>query len=81
MLFFAVPLDQVKTLYDNLEGNKENKKPIKEKEIKSKDNEEKKKQLKQPAEKKKDETTPKKKLPKSIENALNAVKIKLFFHM
>lgn len=42
-----LPLSQVKTLYDNLDNNKENKKPPKEKENKTKENEEKKKQQKQ----------------------------------
>lgn len=63
-----------------MDSNKENKKPIKEKENKTKENEEKKKQQKQKqqqqqqqqAEKKKAE--PKEKPPKSIEGALNAVR-------
>lgn len=70
----------MKTLYDNLDGNKENKKPAKAqaKEHKTKENEEKKrqqqqKQQQQQAEKKKQE--PKEKPPKSIKDALNAVKI------
>lgn len=41
-----LPLSQVKTLYDNLDNNKENKKPPKEKENKTKENEEKKKTTK-----------------------------------
>ncbi|KAK0088175.1 hypothetical protein PV325_012842 [Microctonus aethiopoides] len=41
-----LPLNQVKTLYDNLDGNKENKTP-KDKENKTKENEERKKQQKQ----------------------------------
>ncbi|KAH0951543.1 hypothetical protein HN011_005135 [Eciton burchellii] len=75
-----LPLSQVKTLYDNLDGNKENKKPIKvqKKEHKTKENEEKKKQQKQQqqqqqAQKKKQE--PKEKSPKSIKDALNAINI------
>lgn len=72
-----VPLSQVKTLYDNLDSNKENKKPSKEKDNKTKENEEKKKQQKQQqqqqAEKKKQE--PKEKPPKTIKDALNAVYI------
>lgn len=71
---FAVPLDQVKTLYDNLDGYNENKKLVKGKEIKIKDIEKNKKQQKQPYEKKKDETAYKKKIPKSIEDALDMVK-------
>ncbi|XP_034183934.1 transmembrane protein 214 [Osmia lignaria lignaria] len=68
-----LPLSQVKTLYDNLEHNKENKKPSKEKESKTKENEEKKKQQKlQQAEKKKQEL-PKEKPPKSIKDALNMI--------
>lgn len=71
-MFFSVPLSQVKTLYDNLDNNKENKKPPKEKENKTKENEEKKKQQKQQqSEKKKHE--PKEKPPKSIKDALNMV--------
>ncbi|XP_015514094.2 transmembrane protein 214-A [Neodiprion pinetum] len=74
-----LPLDEVKTLYNTLDNNKENKKPVKEKESKTKENEEKKKQQKQKqqqqqqAEKKK--TEPKEKPPKSIEGALNAISI------
>ncbi|KAL0132299.1 hypothetical protein PUN28_000230 [Cardiocondyla obscurior] len=71
-----LPLSQVKTLYDNLDGNKENKKPVKApgKEPKAKENEEKKKQQQkqqQHAEKKKQE--PKEKPPKTIKDALNAI--------
>ncbi|XP_012218949.1 transmembrane protein 214-A [Linepithema humile] len=73
-----LPLSQVKTLYDNLDGNKENKKPAKTqgKEHKTKENEEKKKQQQQKqqqqqAEKKKQE--PKEKPPKTIKDALNAI--------
>ncbi|KAG7200304.1 hypothetical protein KM043_017769 [Ampulex compressa] len=66
-----LPLSQVKTLYDNLDGNKENKKPPKEKESKTRENEEKKKQQKQHTEKKKQE--PKEKPPKSIKDALNLI--------
>ncbi|XP_076682530.1 transmembrane protein 214 [Andrena cerasifolii] len=71
-----LPLSQVKTLYDNLDSNKENKKPSKEKESKTKENEEKKKQQKQQQqqqqpEKKKQE--PKEKPPKSIKDALNMI--------
>ncbi|XP_033359171.1 transmembrane protein 214-A [Bombus vosnesenskii] len=67
-----LPLSQVKTLYDNLDNNKENKKPSKEKENKMKENEEKKKQQKQQqSEKKKQE--PKEKPPKSIKDALNVI--------
>ncbi|KOC67817.1 Transmembrane protein 214-B [Habropoda laboriosa] len=66
-----LPLNQVKTLYDNLDNNKENKKPSKEKENKIKENEERKRQQKQQSEKKKEE--PKAKLPKSIKDALNAI--------
>lgn len=68
----------MKTLYDNLEGNKENKKPPKGKDSKTKENEEKKKQQKQQqqqqqqTEKKKE--IPKEKPPKSIEDALRMVK-------
>lgn len=78
-----VPLNQVKTLYD-LDGNKENKKPAKAqgKEHKTKENEEKKKQQQQQqqkqqqqAEKKKQE--PKEKPPKTIKDALNAVRLLL----
>lgn len=75
-MFFLVPLSQVKTLYDNLDNNKENKKPSKEKENKTKENEEKKKQQKQQSEKKKHE--PKEKPPKSIKDALNMVYIYIF---
>lgn len=76
-----VPLSQVKTLYDNLDGNKENKKPAKTqgKEHKTKENEEKKKQQQkqqqQQAEKKKQE--PKEKPPKTLKDALNAVRLLL----
>lgn len=75
-ILLLVPLSQVKTLYDNLDSNKENKKPAKEKDSKTKENEEKKRQQKQQqqqqqAEKKKQE--PKEKLPKTIKDALNAV--------
>lgn len=75
-----VPLSQIKTLYDNLDGNKENKKPTKAqaKEHKTKENEEKKKQQQQKqqqAEKKKQE--PKEKPPKTIKDALNAVRLLL----
>lgn len=77
-----VPLSQVKTLYDNLDGNKENKKPVKVqgKEHKTKENEEKKKQQQQKqqqqqAEKKKQE--PKEKPPKTIKDALNAVRFRI----
>lgn len=74
---FSVPLSQVKTLYDNLDNNKENKKPSKEKENKMKENEEKKKQQKQQqSEKKKQE--PKEKPPKSIKDALNLVYIYIY---
>ncbi|XP_018400837.1 PREDICTED: transmembrane protein 214-A isoform X2 [Cyphomyrmex costatus] len=71
-----LPLSQVKTLYDNLDGNKENKKPAKVqgKEHKTKENEEKKKQhqkQQQHVEKKKSE--PKEKPPKTIKDALNAI--------
>ncbi|KAJ8688622.1 hypothetical protein QAD02_024417 [Eretmocerus hayati] len=72
-----LPLDQVKNLYDNLDGNKENKKPAKEKESKTKENEEKKKQQKiekQQVEKKKEEI-PREKPPKSIEEALNSINV------
>ncbi|XP_043285072.1 transmembrane protein 214-A [Venturia canescens] len=41
-----LPLNEVKSLYDSLDGNKENKRPSKEKDNKSKENEEKKKQQK-----------------------------------
>lgn len=41
-----VPLNQVKTLYDNLESKKENKKRLEEKENKAKENHDKKKQHK-----------------------------------
>jgi len=73
-----VPLSQVKTLYDNLDGNKENKKPAKVqgKEHKTKENEEKKKQhqkQQQHVEKKKSE--PKEKPPKTVKDALNAVRL------
>lgn len=76
----SVPLSQVKTLYDNLDGNKENKKPAKTqgKEHKTKENEERKKQQQkqqQHAEKKKQE--PKEKPPKTIKDALNAVRLSL----
>lgn len=76
----------MKTLYNTLDSNKENKKPTKEKENKTKENEEKKKQQKQKqqqqqqqqqAEKKKSET--KEKPPKSIEGALNAVRLQTIF--
>lgn len=43
LLISTVPLNQVKTLYDNLEGDKENNKP-KDKDHKTKENEERKKQ-------------------------------------
>ncbi|KYN32449.1 hypothetical protein ALC56_13306 [Trachymyrmex septentrionalis] len=71
-----LPLSQVKTLYDNLDGNKENKKPAKTqgKEHKTKENEEKKKQhqkQQQHVEKKKSE--PKEKPPKTVKDALNAI--------
>ncbi|XP_011156608.1 transmembrane protein 214-A [Solenopsis invicta] len=71
-----LPLSQVKTLYDNLDGNKENKKPTKAqgKEHKTKENEEKKKQQQkqqQHVEKKKQE--PKEKPPKTIKDALDAI--------
>ncbi|XP_053997222.1 transmembrane protein 214-B [Hylaeus anthracinus] len=66
-----LPLSQVQSLYDNLENNKENKKPSKEKENKTKENEEKKKEQKQQSEKKKQE--PKEKPPKSIKDALNMI--------
>ncbi|XP_058803960.1 transmembrane protein 214-B [Phymastichus coffea] len=70
-----LPLDQVKSLYENLDGNKENKKPAKEKESKTKENEEKKKQQKQQqVEKKKDEQL-KEKPPRSIEEALNFINV------
>ncbi|XP_072763950.1 transmembrane protein 214-A [Anoplolepis gracilipes] len=75
-----LPLSQVKTLYDNLDGNKENKKPAKAqgKEHKTKENEEKKKQQQQQkqqqqAEKKKQE--PKEKPPKTIKDALNMINV------
>nr|XP_033332870.1 transmembrane protein 214-A [Megalopta genalis] len=67
-----LPLSQVKTLYDTLDNNKENKKPSKEKENKTKENEEKKKQQKH-VEKKKQE--PKEKPPKSIKDALNMINV------
>lgn len=63
----------MKTLYDNLEHNKENKKPSKEKENKTKENEEKKKQQKQQQQSEKKKQEPKEKPPKSIKDALNAV--------
>ncbi|XP_014473777.1 PREDICTED: transmembrane protein 214-A isoform X2 [Dinoponera quadriceps] len=72
-----LPLSQVKTLYDNLDGNKETKKSPKAKEHKMKENEEKKKQQQQKqqqAEKKKQE--PKEKPPKNIKDALNAIDVK-----
>lgn len=77
-----MPLSQVKTLYDNLDGNKqETKKSPKAKEHKMKENEEKKKQQQQKqqqqqqqqSEKKKQE--PKEKPPKNIKDALNAVRL------
>ncbi|TGZ54191.1 transmembrane protein 214-A [Temnothorax longispinosus] len=73
-----LPLSQVKTLYDNLDGNKENKKPAKTqgKEHKTKENEERKKQQQkqqQHVEKKKQEQPPKEKPPKTIKDALNAI--------
>ncbi|KAK2576810.1 hypothetical protein KPH14_005446 [Odynerus spinipes] len=76
-----LPLSQVKTLYDNLDSNKENKKPAKEKENKTRENEEKKRQQKQQqqqqqAEKKKQE--PKEKPPKTIKEALNAINAEEF---
>lgn len=69
-------MSQVKTLYDNLDGNKENTKPAKAqgKEHKTKENEEKKKQQQkqqQHTEKKKQD--PKEKPPKTVKDALNAV--------
>lgn len=76
-----MPLSQVKTLYDNLDGNKENKKPAKPqgKDHKTKENEEKKKQQQkqqqqqqQHVEKKKQE--PKEKPPKTVKDALYAVR-------
>lgn len=76
-----MPLSQVKTLYDNLDGNKENKKPAKPqgKDHKTKENEEKKKQQQkqqqQHVEKKKQE--PKEKPPKTVKDALNAVRLLL----
>lgn len=45
VFFSIVPLSQVQTLYDNFNGNKENKMP-KDKDNKTKENEEKKKQQK-----------------------------------
>ncbi|XP_015436435.1 PREDICTED: transmembrane protein 214-A [Dufourea novaeangliae] len=67
-----LPLSQVKTLYDTLDNNKENKKPPKEKENKTKEYDEKKKQQKQQqADKKKQE--PKEKVPKTINDALNMI--------
>lgn len=82
LCLILVPLSQVKTLYDNLDGNKENKKPAKAqgKEHKTKENEEKKKQQQQQkqqqqTEKKKQE--PKEKPPKTIKDALNAVRLLL----
>ncbi|XP_011869469.1 PREDICTED: transmembrane protein 214-A [Vollenhovia emeryi] len=75
-----LPLSQVKTLYDNLDGNKENKKPAKAqgKEHKTKENEERRKQQQkqqqqqqQHVEKKKQE--PKEKPPKTVKDALNAI--------
>ncbi|OAD56057.1 hypothetical protein WN48_03797 [Eufriesea mexicana] len=67
-----LPLSQVKTLYDNLDNNKENKKPSKDKENKTKENEERKKQHRQQqSEKKKHEL--KEKPPKSIRDALNMI--------
>ncbi|XP_015190822.1 PREDICTED: transmembrane protein 214-A [Polistes dominula] len=69
-----LPLNQVKTLYDNLESNKENKKLVKEKDNKTKENEERRRQQKQQqqqTEKKKQE--PKEKPPKTIKDALNAI--------
>lgn len=63
----------MKTLYDNLDGNnKENKKPLKGKDSKTKENEEKKKQQKQQQVEKKKEA-PKEKPPKSIVEALKLV--------
>lgn len=79
MYVISVPLSQVKTLYDNLDGNKENKKPAKTqgKEHKTKENEERKKQQQkqqqQHVEKKKQE--PKEKPPKTVKDALNAVRL------
>ncbi|XP_029673763.1 transmembrane protein 214-like, partial [Formica exsecta] len=80
LCLILVPLSQVKTLYDNLDGNKENKKPAKAqgKEHKTKENEEKKKQQQQQkqqqqTEKKKQE--PKEKPPKTIKDALNAISV------
>lgn len=77
-----VPLSQVKTLYDNLDGNKENKKPAKPqgKEHKTKENEEKKKQQQQQQQKQQQQTEkkkqePKEKPPKTIKDALNAVRL------
>ncbi|XP_011495907.1 PREDICTED: transmembrane protein 214 [Ceratosolen solmsi marchali] len=70
-----LPLDQVRSLYNNLDGNKENKKPVKEKESKTKENEEKKKQQRQLQIEKKKEEHPKEKIPKSIEEALNWIDV------
>ncbi|XP_076657105.1 transmembrane protein 214 [Halictus rubicundus] len=68
-----LPLSQVKTLYDNLDNNKENKKPSKEKENKTKENEEKKKQQKQQQHVEKKKQEPKEKPPKSIKDALDMI--------
>ncbi|CAL7939703.1 unnamed protein product [Xylocopa violacea] len=68
-----LPLSQVKTLYDNLDNNKENKKPSKEKDNKTKENEEKKKQQKQQQSVEKKKQEPKEKPPKSIKDALNMI--------
>lgn len=69
-----MPLSQVKTLYDNLQTDRENKKPAKDKDNKTKENEKKKKQQQNQQEKKKEEPKePKPKVPKSISEALLAV--------
>lgn len=74
----SVPLNQMKTLYDNLDGNKENKKPnkVQKKEHKTKENEEKKKQRKQQQQQQQQAQKKKQELKeKSIEDALNAVRL------
>ncbi|XP_014227225.1 transmembrane protein 214-B [Trichogramma pretiosum] len=78
-----LPLDQVKTLYDNLGGNKDNKKVLKEKANKTKENEEKQKKQKQNqhSEKKKEDSPkispkpPKEKQPKTLEEALKMISV------
>ncbi|XP_066584426.1 transmembrane protein 214 [Prorops nasuta] len=75
-----LPLSQVKTLYENFNGKKEEKKVQKGKENKTKENEEKKKQQKhqqqQPVVKKDQQF--KKKQPKSLQEALNAINVNEF---